>query len=131
MFSKFKEETKMNLTNLFSSNDQFLILKLNEVKRLKPHRVKQLATGDWKINPSKLIPVNHVIVLQQQEITGVFTLGPVFTVNRHTGRCSDLELLDIETEAAEALIGKKMDYKTFNPATIKSYKEIVSRIVDE
>lgn len=121
----------MTISNLFPSNDQFLILKLNEAKRLKPHRIKQLVTGDWKINPSKLMRVDYVLVLQQQEITGVFGLGPVFTVNRHTGRCSDLELLDIETEAAEALIGKKMDYKTFNPATIKSYKEIVSRIVDE
>ncbi|MGS5800307.1 hypothetical protein ACVENB_00140 [Staphylococcus aureus] len=65
--------------------------------------------------------VKYVVVLDNQEVIGTYTLGDEFNYNRVTGRVSNLEL----TENNDLdVIGKKVEYSTSNPATLASYSRL-------
>lgn len=99
----------VNLKNL-------LVIKLTNVGETEKSIIERIR-GDWKVSPKRLDDVEHVIVLEDQEIVGTFSMGNVFTYNRMTGRVSDLDLVQDNTLD---IIGKKVDYATSNPATLAS-----------
>lgn len=109
------------------AHDNILVLKLSEGKGLPAQRIAQLANGHWKVNAIKIQTVKKVIVMIQQEVVADFNLGDTLTIElKNQGRITDLGLVD--SKNATGLVGHVLDYRTANPATIKTLKELESLI---
>jgi len=110
-----------------SSASRVLVLKLSEGADLPPQRLAQLADGHWKVNAVNIQSVNFVIVLVHMKVVGDFYLGDRLTLEVNTGRISDLGLEDAEN--ATGLVGKTINYRTANPATIKEFGDLENLVV--
>ncbi len=108
-------------------HDNILVLKLSEGKDLPVERIGQLANGRWKINAIKIQTVKKVIVMIQQEVIADFSLGDTLTIElKNQGRITNLGLVD--SKNATGLVGHILDYRTANPATIKTLNELKNLI---
>ena len=107
-----------------------LVLKLTDrllsergltVADMSPIMLQKRASGAWKIGPKRLDSVEMVLVLYKETVIAQFSLGKVITYNRETHR-SSLEFNDYEGN--NHLVGSKLNYKTNNPATIKTTEQL-------
>jgi len=114
-----------------NNHDLVLILKVktawyNEIdfsNRLTwPLQLKKRIEGHWKVNFNKVSKVKFVIALYNGKVLSDYFLGNKFTIERDTQRITDLELTPANN--ATQLVNKQLIYKTRNPATIKSIREI-------
>lgn len=108
-------------------NENVLVLKLSEGAGLPPYRLAQLADGHWKVNAVNIQSVKFVIVLVHMKVVGDFYLGDRLTLELNTGRISNLGLEDARNTTG--LVGKTINYKTANPATIKRLEDLKQLIV--
>lgn len=113
-----------------------LVLKLTDrllsergltVADMSPIMLQKRASGAWKIGPKRLDKVEMVLVLYKETVIAQFTLGKLITYNRETHR-SSLEFNDYEGN--NHLVGSKLNYKTNNPATIKTTEQLKNLIVE-
>lgn len=107
--------------------DDILVLKLKEGEGLPADRLAQLADGHWKVNASRVLNVRYVIVLVHMKVLADFELGDLITLERQTGRITNLGLVDAHNKTG--LVGKKLNYKTANPATIKNLDDLRARSI--
>lgn len=106
--------------------DNILVLKINQGAGLSAAAVAKLANGDWKVNTTKIQKVKAAIVMYEKTVLYDFSIAETIVLNRRTGRVSDLGLEDAHNMTG--LVGKVIDYRTMNPATIKSLGELESLI---
>ena len=113
-----------------------LVLKLTDrllsergltVADMSPITLQKRASGAWKIGPKRLDKVEMVLVLYKETVIAQFTLGKLITYNRETHR-SSLEFNDYEGN--NHLVGSKLNYKTNNPATIKTTEQLKNLIIE-
>ncbi|QOP54264.1 hypothetical protein HCC75_12940 (plasmid) [Levilactobacillus brevis] len=90
-------------------------------------RLAQLADGHWKVNAVKIQPVKLVIVLVHKKVVGDFYLADNVTLELNTGRITNLGLRDAKN--VSGLVGKILNYRTANPATIKKFSDLNDLIV--
>lgn len=113
-----------------------LILKLTDrllsergltVADMSPITLQKRASGAWKIGPKRLDKVSMVLVLYKETVIAQFALGKEITYNRETHR-SSLQFEDYQGN--NQLVGSKLNYKTNNPATIKSTEQLKNLIAE-
>ena len=107
--------------------DKLLILKLSEGDNLPIDRLAQLADGHWKVNAVKIQSVKLVIVLVHKKVVGDFYLADKVTLELNTGRITNLGLKNAKN--VSGLVGKILNYRTANPATIKKFSDLNDLIV--
>lgn len=95
-----------------------LVLKLTDGEDLPTDRLAQLANGHWKVNAIRVQSVKRVIVMIHQEVKADFEMSDTITLERSVGRITNLGLKDAMNDTG--LVGEILDYRTHNPATIKT-----------
>ena len=84
----------------------------------------------WKITPEKIYDVDYAIVLKEGVCIGVFKLGDKMSYDKVEGRTT-VELTECDDEELKnKFFGKKFNYKTPNPATVKDAAEFYDTILD-
>ena len=92
------------------------------LKSVKTHpELPENYCGNWKLSPIRLRNVDFGIVLSDGVVVAQFQLGDVVSYNLVTGR---LVFSPEPYYGKYNLLNKKYDYRTSNPATIKTLEEL-------
>ncbi|MEX0380702.1 hypothetical protein AB3K25_05215 [Leuconostoc sp. MS02] len=112
------------------SKSKVMIIKLNK-KFNSEKALKQRASGAWKIKLDTIInnKIKHIVVMYHQVVIADYRLGD--RIGYHlTGLDKGRVWFDLEPYEGETpLKGKKFNYKTANPATIKSLINLLDQEV--
>lgn len=109
---------------------EYIILKLSDKdKNIIFSDVKDLITranGEWRINPQRIGKIDTALLLFRGQIIGEFSIGEILKYNRITKRTT----FDMKPVSNSKYIGKILNYKTSNPATVMDDKKLKDSLIN-
>ena len=110
--------------------EKVLVIKINMVPSSK-EGLEERTRKSWKVSPKRLDDVKHIIVMHNQVVQEEYTIGDTLVYHLEGELKGRVELQLKEYTEEKTLKGKKIKYLTSNPATIKSYKDLVNLIIED
>lgn len=106
-----------------------LVIKINE--KFEGEALRERAEKAWKINPKRLDEVDYVIVLNEYKVLAEYVLGEnvIYHLSGVDKGRVELILNDIKEPREFTFRGQSIGYRTSNPCTIKTEKELKELIM--